>query len=298
MSRILVVNLNPTFQQSFFYESFEKDAVNRARMASEQFAGKGFNLVRILSLLGDRPVYLTHLGARRLQEVVDETRSLGGELAYALSSSPMRTCVTVLESDGGRTTEFSCEAAPIEGDGIEARIRSLFDSLIVQEDIKWMVIAGTQAPGYSASLFPDMVRRASEEGKRAVLDIAGPNLLGCLPFHPAVVKPNRVEFERTFGIPGADRRTFEKKVAEVARERGVSLLITCGAEGALLSDRSGQRWLPVARRVENPVNATGCGDVFTAGMTHLLAQGRSLEEAAAFGAECAARRIMRMDVGL
>jgi fructose-1-phosphate kinase PfkB-like protein len=298
MSTILAINLNPTFQQSFFYKSFQKDDVNRAYAHNEQIAGKGFNLVRILSLLGDKPVYLSHLGRDRFSEVQSECSKLGIEMAYALSDGPMRTCVTALESDSGSTTEFTCEAAPISSPDVENKIRTLFEQQIVRPEIEWMIIAGTQAPGYSPSLFPDMVARASELGKKTVLDICGPNLLGCLPFHPTIVKPNRKEFEKTFGITGASDSEFESMVRSKASQYAATMVITCGSRGAFASNGDFGTWYPVAQYVKNPVNATGCGDVFTAGLTHTLASGGSLSEAIMFGSECAARRVVRMDVGL
>ncbi|MDY4888258.1 MAG: PfkB family carbohydrate kinase [Sphaerochaetaceae bacterium] len=301
MSRILAINLNPTFQQSFFYRSFTKDDVNRAYAHNEQIAGKGFNLVRILSLLNDKAVYLSHLGKDRFHEVENECQKLGIEMAYALNDGPMRTCVTALESDSGQTTEFTCDAAPISSPEVEAQIRILFENLICQKDIQWLIIAGTQAPGYSKSLFADMVKRADELGKKAVLDICDGNLLSCMEHHPAIVKPNRKEFERTFSITGADDQTFEEKVRQISKKHGSTLVITCGDRGAYVANQKeylNGEWLPVAEYVEHPVNATGCGDVFTAAMTHSLANGKTLAEAVLFGSQCAAARVKRMEVGL
>ncbi|MGP1418508.1 MAG: 1-phosphofructokinase family hexose kinase [Sphaerochaetaceae bacterium] len=301
MSRILVINLNPTFQQSFFYRSFQKNDVNRAFSHNEQFAGKGFNLVRILSLLGDKPVYLSHLGRSRFDEVERECRTLGITMACPISESPMRTCVTLLESDTHQTTEITCEAEPISSSGIEEEIRELFSKHISDPGIEWVIISGTQAPGYSPALFPDMVKAASSLGKRTVLDICRISLMGCLPFSPTIVKPNRKEFQTTFGIPEADDAVFQDSVRSAARKYRTTFVITCGDRGAFaagIDDYPDGRWLPVAEYVPNPVNATGCGDVFTAGMTHKLAAGGTLEEAVMFGSQCAARRVKRMDVGL
>lgn len=301
MSTILVVNLNPTFQQSFFYKSFQKNDVNRAYAHNEQIAGKGFNLVRILRLLGHRCIYLSHLGKSRFEEVRKECEELGIEMAYALSDSPMRTCVTLLESDTCQTTELTCNAEPICPPEIEDRIRELYDSITRRSDVGFVIISGTQAPGYSPALFPDMVRTASERNLKTVLDICDANLLGSLAYHPYIVKPNRKEFERTFQIPGAEDRLFEKTVCEASRKYGTTFVITCGERGAYVcgpGDYEKGVWLPVAEYVEKPVNATGCGDVFTAGLTASLNDGHPLSAAILFGSQCAARRVRRMDVGL
>ena len=46
-----------------------------------------------------------------------------------------------------------------------------------------------------------MAKRAAAKGAMMVLDIKGRDLVTCLPFRPAVVKPNLSEFLATFPAP-------------------------------------------------------------------------------------------------
>ncbi len=77
------------------------------------------------------------------------------------------------------------------------------------------------------------------------------------------------------------------RFGELAFELGVeAAFITLGAEGVLVLLPQGTRNVgsPQARSV---VDTTGCGDIFCAGASALLASGASPVEAAAFGAELA-----------
>ncbi len=67
--------------------------------------------------------------------------------------------------------------------------------------------------------------------------------------------------------------------------------MTCGAEGALLYAH-GQRTAIAGERLE-PVDTTGAGDAFAAGVIYGLTHGNTLEQAGALGARVAARVVAR-----
>lgn len=108
----------------------------------------------------------------------------------------------------------------------------------------------------------------------------GPLLAAMLP-HIDLFMPNRAE---------ATALTEQSDVFEAARalrELGAkAVIITCDADGCVISDSQGERSLPAF--VAPVVDSTGCGDAFSAGVMVALQHGKSLDDAASFGLACAA----------
>jgi fructose-1-phosphate kinase PfkB-like protein len=158
-----------------------------------------------------------------------------------------------------------------------------------------VVISGTKAPGYSGGLVPEMVRLAREGGKRIILDVRGSDLKESLPFKPDVIKPNLFEFTDTFapefknlGELSGDEAGVRERISALALD-----LVGRYETAVILSRGTRPVWYaaggvfaeyPVEKKP--PLNTTGSGDAFTAGLAAALEDGLSLSEALAAGVLC------------
>ena len=82
----------------------------------------------------------------------------------------------------------------------------------------------------------------------------------------------------------------EAAIATV-QDRVPTLVVTCGAEGALAVENGRRAEVPIARIGRGVVDTTGAGDLFAAGFLVGQAQGRSLEDCLRMGAVAAAEVI-------
>lgn len=87
-------------------------------------------------------------------------------------------------------------------------------------------------------------------------------------------------------------------MSEVARaavallDRGAgAVIVTLGAQGALLVERDGQT--PIPARPVTPVDTTAAGDTFSGALAVAWAMGRSLRAAAAWATAAAALSVTR-----
>ena len=111
-------------------------------------------------------------------------------------------------------------------------------------------------------------------------------------FRHTVVKPNRQEAE------AASMRALGRiDYAELRRRMEARcLMITHGAEGALLVDKQGETWIATSP-VENPVDICGAGDSFSAAAALALKVTGSPTEAARLGNLAASITIMKKGTG-
>jgi sugar/nucleoside kinase (ribokinase family) len=103
--------------------------------------------------------------------------------------------------------------------------------------------------------------------------------VGSLQYGPDIVKPNLHEFLTTylpdFVGPAHDERSLKEKVSEkasgICAEYGSRVVLTRGAHSVWLYE--GPSFAELAVEAAQPVNTTGSGDAFTAGLAAALAEG-------------------------
>ncbi|ADN02685.1 1-phosphofructokinase family hexose kinase [Spirochaeta thermophila] len=278
----LVVCPSPTFQRTLRFDAVRRGAVNRARESSLCVAGKGHNVCRTLSQLGQRAVHLTHLGGLQAPLYLHHAHREGIHVHAVSLPVEIRTCTTVIEADGA-VTEL-VEESPRVPEQASSRLTEAFFQLL--SGAHTLILTGKPAPGYPADLYARMAQAASRTGVRLIVDIRGPELEAVLPHRPLVVTPNLEEFSSTF-LRGAaaSRDQAAAEALRLARAYHTAFAITCGPEPLILAGPDGVDHVPVPR--VPAVNTIGCGDAFTAGLALALHRGKPLQEAASFAARCA-----------
>ncbi len=283
--RFLSVCLNPVLQKTLLLEKLQGGAVNRLRQHHFDASGKGLNVTRVLSQLGQPVVHLTQLGGRFREQFLALAANDGLRVRWCESGAEIRFCYTILEDQGSVTTEIVEEAAPV-AEGTEAALEIAFHELLV--DANWLVFSGSKAAGFSSSVFPRWAAAAKAAGKGLVLDVRGSDLRDSLVASPDVIKPNYDEFVATF-FPGREPPPSEVRAAmdDIASHHGCAVVLTRGSESTLVA--TGTERFEVAVERVTPLNTTGCGDASTAGMVAVLGQGGTLREAVAAGHRCGAQ---------
>ena len=170
---------------------------------------------------------------------------------------------------------------------------------------KALVISGTKAPGFSADIYPWMVKKAKENGLIAVIDVKKQELINCLEHHPDIIKPNLSEFVETFFddvriTENEDSESLKPRVMEKAKELyrdyGVKTILSRGRFDTWAFD--GKEFITVPSINVPVVNTIGCGDSMTAGLVDALLDGRPFAESIRFGMQCAVQRASHLYHGL
>ncbi len=298
---ILAVCLNPTFQRTIVLNNLNRGEVNRSQTARLDASGKGVNAARVLNQLGACAVHLTHLtdNKSKREEFLSLCRQDNLDVIWTGSSSPIRTCITLLDTRDNSTTEIIEPTLPVEEKTVD-EIRKLFTNQL--EKSSHVILSGSKAPGYPDNLFADFCSQAKKAGVPVTADFRGEDLLQSLPHNPQVVKINLVEFCATFlkeltvseNDDSGVLDLVKAKLKELSAE-GSSFVLTRGSRNILCAEKGKVMEIPVEKVV--PVNTIGSGDAFAAGMTFALSRQASLTEAVKKGMECGAKNAMLLKPG-
>ncbi len=271
--QVLVVCLNPTFQETMIYNRIFFGEVNRAQFSRLDASGKGMNVARVLTQLGTNCLLLSHLGGSRIQEFLELANRDKVDIVWTDSNSPIRTCITILQTEVFSTTELIQESESVQI-GTEEEIRHLYTKHLKEVDA--VIFSGTRSPGYSENLYAQMVKEAKDTGKFVVLDYRGEDLKRSLSMKPNIIKPNLSEFCSTF-FPSydviaeqQDSGHLKQQVSQIMKELydkyQTMTIITHGSKDLWAYD--GVSWYEIPAKKVKAINTIGCGDAFTAGLVH------------------------------
>lgn len=284
--RVVTFTANPSIDRTLTIDGpLRRGAVLRAEGVTEQAAGKGVNVARVLGAAG-LPVTVVAAamdgGFRALAERADPPLTVIGQMLDTGARVRMNTTVT--EPDG-TTTKLNEPGPRLSADQLAVAADTLVD---VSRGAAWVALAGSLPPGAPSDWYATLVDRLSGRGCRIAVDTSGAALDAVLAGLPErrfdLIKPNADELAH---LTGGDPAEFERAAqqgevgdvvaaARQVRDRGIdAVLVTLGSAGAVLVTGEGA-WFARAPRIA--VRSTvGAGDSAVAG--YLLAHVRGAEPA-------------------
>ncbi len=279
---ITTVTLNPMLDKTVTVDGLRRGAVSRASGVSVVVGGKGVNVSRQLRLLGEETVATGFIGGEigsMLERLLDGE---GIAHSFVRIAGMTREGVTYLEPDGTMTSVFEPPhpVSPAEAGRLLEECRALAGKS------DWVVCSGSSPSRAADDVFRAIVAECRARGIPVVLDSYGDALARGVESVPDFLKPNREEFEQTFGTrlsgPSDLIAAARRLVARGARYS----LITDGPRPFAAAD-SGGAWIVTPPRVES-VNPTGSGDSMIAGILYGLRQSWPFADCLGFGAAAGA----------
>ncbi|WP_222194549.1 1-phosphofructokinase family hexose kinase [Modestobacter italicus] len=293
--RVVTLTANPSLDRTLGLPGpLERGAVARlGARSSVEPGGKGVNVSRALAASGADVVSV--LPAADGDPIVVALQALGLPLSTVPVNSPVRTNYTLTEPDG-TTTKLNEPGARLHEQTLAALQAAVWEHAA---DARWVVLSGSLPPGTPVDWYATLVRALRGTGARIAVDTSEAPLLALLSAGPDaapdLLKPNTEELAQLAGVEEetltADPAAMLAAVDSL-HERGVAeVLLTLGADGALLSTADGGRWSARPPRVT--VRSTvGAGDCSLAGYVLAdlagAAPAERLRSAVAYGSASAA----------
>lgn len=279
---IVTLTPNPSLDLTYELGALHRGAVQRAVADSVEAGGKGINVTRNLVANGVPSRAVAPVGGPSGEQFLSLLEEAKIELVRVPVAGPVRTNTALAESSGALTKINA--AGPVLSE--EEVGRMLDETTRAGRGAGWISACGSLPPGAPKDLYARVVAAAREAGCRACVDSSGAPLAEALAAGPDLIKPNAEELA---GIAGRTCATFGDVLAaaEEVRARGVgAVLVSLGADGAVLVDGRGARHAETPPFV--PRSTVGAGDALLAGFLAAGGEGgEALVEAVAWGAAAA-----------
>jgi 1-phosphofructokinase len=292
--RVVTLTANPSLDRTLELPGpLDLGGVVRLVGTVTEPGGKGVNVARAVAAAGGDVVSV--LPAADHDPILHALAAIGLPTATVAVTEPVRTNYTLAGPDG-TTTKLN-----EPGTALDDPTRAALTALLQQHaaGARWVVLSGSLPPATPLDWYAGLVRSLRGTGARVAVDTSEAPLLALLAAGPDaapdLLKPNSEELAQLAGIPEhavlADPEVALSAVRTL-HDRGVAeVLLTLGADGALLSTADGGLWSATPPRIT--VRSTvGAGDCSLAG--YLLADlagagpAERLRNAVAYGAASAA----------
>ncbi len=277
---IVTVTMNPTIDIAAQAQSVRPTHKLRTFAERQDPGGGGINVSNVLRALGCRTKALLLAGGSTGHLLDELLADRGIDRHVVPIGGRTRTSHTVTDASNGNEYRFIAQGPTVT----EAEWSAV---LAAVQDVEagWLIASGSLPPGVPEDFYARLAAAARERGLRFVLDTSGPALrAGLLGASGAVtlVKSSLSELETIVGrkLPGAAEQ--EAAAVELVRGGRTRLFaVTYGENGAMLATENGTLRLPALEVVVN--GTVGAGDSFLAGMVMALSEGRTPEDALAWG---------------
>lgn len=278
---LLVVCPNLCLDRIVVVRGFAPGRVHRAESAEELASGKGLNVARAARALGLQVGVVGIVGdGPAAHSILRGARDHGVRLHAIRVSGPVRVCTLIIDP-GQEETVINEPGPPVPARDVERLRRRIRNAL---GEAQAVVLAGSLPPGVPPSLYAQVIRQAPEIP--AILDAAGEALRLGLAARPFLVKVNHLELQEVLARPLQTVEEIGRAAGEILESAGGGVLITLGAQGALLCTAEG-RWQITPPEVHR-VSTIGAGDSLTAGLVTGVLRGLPLLEAVRLGMAAAA----------
>lgn len=280
---IVTVTLNPSLDRTVEVDALVRGQVLRAHGTHLHPGGKGVNVTRALLANGVPSRAVLPVAGAAGAELVDLLDAEGVEHLVVPVRGRTRSNVTVAEPDG-TVTKLNEPGPALDAAELDAVLETALGASGAGD---WVVLCGSLPPAVPAGHYADVARRLADSGRRVAVDTSGPALALAVAARPDLVKPNLEELADAVGRPLRSRAEAAEAAQELAAAGAARVLVSLGADGALLVDDDGVlvgECVPVAAR-----STVGAGDAFLAGFlaavtAHDASAATALRTALAWGA--------------
>ncbi len=286
---ILTVTLNAALDVTYHVPRLVPQTTHRVAEVLERPGGKGVNVARVLTALGQRATVTGLVGGRTGEALRARLTDASPGVVDALVpvSGESRRTMAVVDDSSGDTTMFN-EPGPRVSPEEWAAFQRRYAELLTGASA--VALCGSLPPGLPVGAYAELVRAARTAGVYVLLDTSGEALRRGIAARPDVVKPNSEELAQLTGL------TEPLRAASEARRRGAHAVAASSGPAGLLAVTEDGSWLaaPPDRLEGNPA---GAGDSAVAGLLSGLVEGLAWPERLARAAAVSAATVLAPAAG-
>ena len=271
---IYTVTLNPAIDYIIKSDDIKMGELNRSSSEQICFGGKGINVSIVLKELGVESKALGFIAGFTGQALKSYLDEKGVKNDFVVLEQGMTRINVKLKTSV--ETEINARGPLITKEDIEKFYKKLDN--IGEGDT--LVLSGSTPSTLPKNIYESILSSVDGRGVNVVIDAEKELLISSLKYKPLLIKPNLKELSDI-----AERELQgENDITEAARalrEKGArNVLVSMGADGALLLAENGKNYRAKAHRV-NAKNTVGAGDSMVAGF--MFGIGKGYEQALMYG---------------
>lgn len=277
---IYTLTLNPAIDHVIRLHDLEKGETNRADEESVSAGGKGINVSKILSNLGEKSValgYVAGFTGREIESLLKKEKNIICDFIFLKNG--FTRINTKIKAD--LETEINGPGPVIEKKEINALMEK-FDGVAKGD---YVFLSGSIPSSLGEDFYAEIMKRLEDKGISIAVDCTGKALEKTLTYSPILVKPNVRELEDFFDVEIKDHKDIEKYAKMLMDMGPKNIIVSMGGDGAYFLSQDGESLFLDAPKGK-VVDTVGSGDSMVAGFIYGLKKGFSPVESFKFAVSC------------
>src|SRR5262245_54254136 len=220
---ILTVTPNPMLDKTLWLDELRCGATHRAQRMTMIVGGKGINVSRALTGLGESTLATGFLGGPTGAEIraLLEIEKIPND--FVELSATTRVGVTLVEEKSGRRTAVFEPGAQLQAREVGALLERV-EQLLPR--CRALALCGSMPCAGFDRLYADLIQRAHLRNAPVFLDSYHGPLKAGLAARPQFLKPNREEALQTFGLDARAPGGMQKLLHLLARSGAQCVFVT------------------------------------------------------------------------
>lgn len=256
---IYTLTFNPSLDYVVEVSDFKIGSVNRTHEEMMYPGGKGINVSQVLSTLGVDNVALGFVAGFTGDKLVEFLQDMGVNSDFIKVKNGM-TRINVKLHHSFQETEINGQGPHV----LEQDVRRLFEKIRSLRKGDILVISGSVPKGVATSIYADILKVCNEKDIKAIVDASGALLWNVLDYRPFLIKPNQHELGEIYNRKLTEHEEIVFYAKDLQNRGAKNVLVSLGANGALLVAEDGQIYFCDAPEGE-VINTVGAGDSMVAG---------------------------------
>lgn len=288
---ITTVTLNVAVDKLYLVEQFQTGEVTRVKECNTTAGGKGLNVARVASILGEKVLATGFVGGHSGEYVEEMIRRDGIPSDFIQVDGETRTCINIINQNG-KSTEL-LEPGVTVSEKVKEDFKVKYKKLIYDSSV--VVLSGSVPQGCGTDYYPELIRIAKDSGKKVFLDTSGENLAKGIAACPTLIKPNKDEIKALLGTEVSNKEDVIT-AAKTLHNGGIPyVVVSMGKHGAIVvCDEGVFEGTPPDVKV---VNTVGCGDSMVAAFAVSFSRGYPIDEALKFALAVSSANAMCKQTG-
>jgi len=278
---IATLTLNPALDKSTDVEQLVPEKKLRCSEMISEAGGGGINASKAICELGGESVAVFPCGGvngKFLMELL-KGRSIRTVPVPIIGST--RENIVVNELSTNRQYKFIVPGPALYEHELN-EIRSVIHQL---QNTSFLICSGSLPPGVPDDFVAEIAAIAAQKGIKFIVDTSGTPLKKALMQGVYLIKPNMSELCFLAGKKYIELTEIDGVIDQILSEgRCETIVVSMGPAGAMLATKKSRKRFPAP--VVKKLSTVGAGDSMLAGITWMLDQNKSLEEAVRFGIAC------------
>ena len=289
---ILTVTLNTSIDKLYLFDSYTPYEVMRVKQVNNTAGGKGLNVTRIATQLGEKVTAMGFVGGfvgQYFESLITQPTIVK---AFTHTKAETRSCINAWDLQTNSSTEYLEPGAPVTAEEVE---QFFIDFARELPNATVVTISGSVPTGVPADAYARLIAMCHEANKPVLMDTSGALLSACVVEKPTFIKPNTDEIAQLLGKKIENREELIVCAKQLHANGIATVVISLGAEGALMVCDEG---VFVGRPPKiNPKNTVGCGDSMVGGFAVGMTRGLRAPEQLRLAVAVSAANALSMSTG-